>query len=207
MWFFIAANFFCKYKILYISISTNSLYTQNIKLCFFQHLNFYNSFGAQLFIFPFNMYISAYIKIRTPILQCFPVPRTAHSDSASLHPHDGWRRIVSPEKSSLRMQAFDIWFSGCDCTAYSLLKLYVGDYILGLVSFLRCIFGMEITVIIACLREFGEGCRQRVDNPNYFLPVIVPALRHLRSESFVSSNIRCFFHIYSNQLLDSQSNK
>lgn len=88
-----------------------------------------------------------------------------------------------------------------------LLKLYVGDYILGLVSFLRCIFGMEITVIIACLREFGEGCRQRVDNPNYFLPVIVPALRHLRSESFVSSNIRCFFHIYSNQLLDSQSNK
>lgn len=88
-----------------------------------------------------------------------------------------------------------------------LFKLYVGDYILGLVSFLRCIFGMEITVIIACLREFGEGCRQRVDNPNYFLPVIVPALRHLRSESFVSSNIRCFFHIYSNQLLDSQSNK
>ena len=50
-------------------------------------------------------------------------PRITHSDSASLHPHDGRRRIVSHEKSSLRMQAFDVWFSDCDCTAYSLFKL------------------------------------------------------------------------------------
>ena len=98
------------------------------------------------------------------IIPLFFNMRTAHSDSASLHPHDGWRRIVSPEKSSLRMQAFDIWFSGCDCTACSLFKLNSDTYMLWFVTSLKRVFCMFSLLILVIFWVRGIFCLHFADS-------------------------------------------